>query len=91
MAATSSLGAGANGVDEVADALLAARDLEQAGVERAIPRPGEAGLGEGLVERPAVRLLGLREGAVDVEDEGFRRRLAAHTVSRPRSASTAAA
>ena len=61
-------GDGAKGVNEVADALLAARDLEQAGVERAVPRPGETGLGEGLVERPAVRLLGLREGAVDVED-----------------------
>ena len=90
MAAASSLGP-APRLDEVADALLAARDLEQAGVERAVPRPGEPGLGEGLVERPAVRLLGLGEGAVDIEDEGFGRRLAAHTVSRPRSASTAAA
>ena len=61
------------GVDRrppVAQALLAAGDVEQAPVRAHVPVPAQAGLGERAVERDAVSVaLGLGERAVDVEDD----------------------
>jgi hypothetical protein len=56
--------------DVVAQALLAAGDLEQARVQRRAPVPPQRELDERGVERLAVRFLGIGERAVEVEDQG---------------------
>jgi hypothetical protein len=55
----------------VLDALLAARDAEQFGVERLVPVPVHAQFGERLVERGTVRVLGVGQRAIDIENQGL--------------------
>ena len=57
--------------DEILDALLAAGHLEQLVIQRDIPVPVQAVIGKGLVERLAVSVFGVGEGAVDVKYDGF--------------------
>lgn len=54
----------------VLQSLLAAGDIEQARVQRAVPVPAEAGVLEGHIECLAVGFLGVGQGTVDVEDQG---------------------
>jgi hypothetical protein len=55
----------------VTDALLAAGDGEQFAVQRLVPVPVQAVLGEGGVESGAMAVaLGVGQRAVDVEDQG---------------------
>ncbi len=54
---------------ECLHALLATGDPQQALVGRAIPKPWNSGLRERLIEGATMDLLGLRKGAVDVEDQ----------------------
>ena len=58
-------------VGVVTHPFLAARHPMQVAIEVDVPHPVEAGLGEGGIERLAMTLLGLRERAVDVEQERF--------------------
>ncbi len=55
---------------EMADALLAAGDVQQAPVECIIPMPVEAEFGEGGVECRAVPVsFGFRQRAINIEDQ----------------------
>ncbi len=55
---------------EVADALLAAGNIQQATIERFIPVPVEAGFGEGGIEGRAVPVaFGFCKGPVNIEDQ----------------------
>ena len=52
------------------DALLAAGGLEQLGIALAAPVPGDIFGDEGIVERLPVRLLGVGERSIDIEQKG---------------------
>ena len=58
-------------IDERRQTLLATSDVEQARVLGAAPVPVETLLHEGVIEGLAMRLLGIRKRAVDIEDEGL--------------------
>src|SRR4051812_30972221 len=57
--------------DVVVDALLAAGDLEQLAIDGPGPFPFQMEAQERIVERLAVRLLGVGERSIDVEDQGI--------------------
>src|SRR3954471_23931305 len=52
-----------------ADPFLAAGDPQQALVDRLVPSPVETVAGEGMAEGLSVKLLGLGQRAVDIEDQ----------------------
>src|SRR5206468_9429425 len=57
--------------DVVVDALFATGDREQLAIERLGPFPFQIEAQERVVERLAVRFLGVGERSVDVEDQGL--------------------
>ena len=57
--------------DEVPDPLFAARDLEQVAIQGLCPLPLEFIANERIVERLAVRFLGVGERAIYVEDQSL--------------------
>jgi hypothetical protein len=58
-------------VDVGGDAFLAARGAEQLGVLRLGPIPIQAVFSKRLVERAPVRFLGVRQGPIDVQEQGL--------------------
>ena len=58
-------------LDEIFDALLAARHLEQLVVQSNIPIPVQFAFSKGFIEREPVRVLGIGERAVNVEYDCF--------------------
>jgi hypothetical protein len=62
-----------HGLDIMAQPLLAAGHQQEIAVKRAVPLPIQSCFAEGGVEGMAMRLLGVRERAVDIEDEAAQR------------------
>jgi hypothetical protein len=53
------------------NALLAAHHVEQPRIQRFIPEPVETDFGESGIEGFAVGRFGIRQGPIDIENQGF--------------------
>ena len=60
-------------IDKKANALPPARDLQQVAVQGLVPAPVQTGGSKSRIKRHAVCFLGIREGAVDIEQQGLER------------------